>query len=103
MARGGWSLHSRYQSPSHGELGDEGAKLLQPFTKNVREAKKSLEKLTAFGGGDAPEAVLGGLDVAVATVAASVLFTSYHALTIGALAPGPAGAAVMLAAKPLRL
>lgn len=48
-----------------GELGDEGAKVVQPLHKNVKAARKKLEKLRAFGGGDLPEAVLGGLDLAL--------------------------------------
>ncbi|MGC6486957.1 MAG: VWA domain-containing protein [Planctomycetota bacterium] len=48
-----------------GELGDAGAKVVQPLNKNVKTARKKLEKLRAFGGGDLPEAVLGGLDLAL--------------------------------------
>jgi len=48
-----------------GELGDSGAKVIQPLNKNVKAARKKLEKLRAFGGGDLPEAVLGGLDLAL--------------------------------------
>ena len=49
----------------YGELGKQGAKVLQPFTKNIRSARKELEKLRAFGGEDLPEAVLGGLELAL--------------------------------------
>lgn len=48
-----------------GELGDAGAKVIQPLNKNIKAARKKLEKLRAFGGGDLPEAVLGGLDLAL--------------------------------------
>jgi hypothetical protein len=48
-----------------GELGDSGAKVIQPLNKNIKTARKKLEKLRAFGGGDLPEAVLGGLDLAL--------------------------------------
>lgn len=48
-----------------GELGSAGAKVVQPLNKNVKTARKKLEKLRAFGGGDLPEAVLGGLDLAL--------------------------------------
>jgi len=48
-----------------GELGDAGAKVVQPLNKNIKAARKKLEKLRAFGGGDLPEAVLGGLDLAL--------------------------------------
>lgn len=49
----------------YGELGKPGAKVVQPFTKNVQAARKSLGDLRALGGGDLPEAVLGGLDLAL--------------------------------------
>ena len=49
----------------NGELGDAGAKVVQPLNKNIKAARKKLEKLRAFGGGDLPEAVLGGLDLAL--------------------------------------
>ncbi|MCK5941082.1 MAG: VWA domain-containing protein, partial [Planctomycetes bacterium] len=48
-----------------GELGKTGAKVVQPFNKNIKAARKKLEKLRAYGGGDLPEAVLGGLDLAL--------------------------------------
>ncbi|MEC9046637.1 MAG: vWA domain-containing protein [Planctomycetota bacterium] len=48
-----------------GELGASGAKVIQPLNKNIKTARKKLEKLRAFGGGDLPEAVLGGLDLAL--------------------------------------
>jgi len=47
----------------HGELGKTGAKVVQPLGKNVGAARKKLEKLRAMGGGDLPEAVLGGLEL----------------------------------------
>lgn len=49
----------------HGELGKEGAKAILPLTKNVKSAAKQLEDLRAVGGGDLPEAVLGGLELAL--------------------------------------
>lgn len=49
----------------YGELGKPGAKVVQPFTKNIRGARKELEGLRALGGGDLPEAVLGGLALAL--------------------------------------
>lgn len=49
----------------YGDMGRQGAKVLQPFTKNIRSARKELEKLRAFGGGDLPEAVYGGLELAL--------------------------------------
>lgn len=48
-----------------GELGKQGAEVEQKFTKNVKTVRKRLEKLRAMGGGDLPEAVLGGLEVAL--------------------------------------
>lgn len=48
----------------YGELGKPGAKVVQPFSKNIQTARKNLEDLRALGGGDLPEAVLGGLDLA---------------------------------------
>ncbi len=49
----------------YGELGQQGAKVIQPFSKNIRSARKSLEELRALGGGDLPEAVYGGLELAL--------------------------------------
>lgn len=49
----------------YGELGKQGAKVLLPFTKNIATARKELQGLRAFGGDDLPEAVLGGLEVAL--------------------------------------
>jgi hypothetical protein len=49
----------------YGELGKPGAKVVQPFSKNIRAARKSLAELRAFGGGDLPEAVLGGMALAL--------------------------------------
>lgn len=49
----------------YGELGKPGAKVVQPFSKNIKTAQKNLEKLRAHGGGDIPEAVLGGLELAL--------------------------------------
>lgn len=49
----------------YGELGKPGAKVLLPLTKNVQSARKELGDLRAFGGGDLPEAVLGGLALAL--------------------------------------
>jgi hypothetical protein len=48
-----------------GELGKTGAKPIQPLTRNIAAAQKQLQKLRAFGGGDLPEAVLGGLELAL--------------------------------------
>jgi von Willebrand factor type A domain len=45
-----------------GELGKTGAKVVQPFNKNIKVAQENLDDLRAFGGGDLPEAVLGGLE-----------------------------------------
>jgi len=49
----------------HGELGKTGAKVIQSLNKNVKSARTKLEKLRAMGGGDLPEAVLGGLQLAL--------------------------------------
>lgn len=49
----------------YGELGKPGAKVLLPFTKNVTSVQKALGDLRADGGGDLPEAVLGGLATAL--------------------------------------
>lgn len=49
----------------YGELGKQGAKVVQPFSKNIRGARKELERLRAYGGGDLPEAVFGGLELAL--------------------------------------
>jgi hypothetical protein len=49
----------------HGELGKTGAKVVQPLSKNIKSTRAKLEKLRAMGGGDLPEAVLGGLDLAL--------------------------------------
>jgi hypothetical protein len=46
----------------YGELGKTGAKVVQPFSKNIAAAQKELGDLRADGGGDLPEAVLGGLE-----------------------------------------
>ena len=53
------------QYKDEGELGDAGARVVQPLNKNIKAARKKLEKLRASGGGDLPEAVLGGLDLAL--------------------------------------
>ena len=45
------------------ELDKNGAEIILPLSKNVRNARKKLLKLRAFGGGDLPEAVLGGMAV----------------------------------------
>jgi len=47
-----------------GDLG-EGAKILVPLTKNVRKVERRLEKLRAGGGGDIPERVEKGLELAI--------------------------------------
>jgi hypothetical protein len=49
----------------YGELGKPGAKVVQAFNKNIQTARKNLADLRAYGGGDLPEAVLGGLDLAL--------------------------------------
>ncbi|MCU0862881.1 MAG: VWA domain-containing protein [Planctomycetes bacterium] len=46
----------------YGELGKPGAKVVQPFNKNISGAQKNLADLRAYGGGDLPEAVFGGLE-----------------------------------------
>ena len=46
----------------YGELGKTGARVVQPFQKNIAAAQKALGELRAFGGEDLPEAVLGGLE-----------------------------------------
>lgn len=51
------------QYKDYADFGKAGAKVVQPFTKNVRAARKNLGDLNADGGGDLPEAVLGGLTV----------------------------------------
>lgn len=48
-----------------GELGKTGAKLIQALARNVKVARDKLLKLRAFGGGDLPEAVAGGLELAL--------------------------------------
>lgn len=47
------------------ELGKHGAELEQSLSKNMKGIRKKLEKMRAIGGGDLPEAVLGGLDMAL--------------------------------------
>ena len=47
------------------ELGKHGAEVVQPLSKNIKGTRKKLEKMRAIGGGDLPEAVLGGLDMAL--------------------------------------
>ena len=47
------------------ELGDAGAEVVQKLSKNIKTTRKKLDKLRAMGGGDLPEAVLGGLDMAL--------------------------------------
>ncbi len=47
------------------ELGKHGAEVVQSLTKNIKGIRKKLEKMRAIGGGDLPEAVLGGLDLAL--------------------------------------
>lgn len=49
----------------YGDVGKAGGKVVQPFTGNVRAARKELAGMRAFGGGDLPEAVLGGLRIAL--------------------------------------
>lgn len=49
----------------YGDLGKEGAKVVLPLTKSIKKAVKELEDLRAYGGGDLPEAVLGGLELAL--------------------------------------
>ncbi len=51
------------QYKDYTDLGKAGAKVVQPFTKNIRQARKELAGLRANGGGDLPEAVLGGLTI----------------------------------------
>lgn len=46
-------------------LGKHGAELVQSLPKNMKGIRKKLEKMRAIGGGDLPEAVLGGLDMAL--------------------------------------
>lgn len=47
------------------DLGRMGAKVIQPLAKNVAVARKRLVRLRAAGGGDLPECVLGGLQLAL--------------------------------------
>lgn len=47
------------------ELGEAGAEVVQKLSKNIKSTRKKLDKLRAIGGGDLPEAVLGGLDMAL--------------------------------------
>ena len=47
------------------ELGKHGAEVVQALSKNIKGTRKKLEKMRAIGGGDLPEAVLGGLDLAL--------------------------------------
>jgi hypothetical protein len=49
----------------YGELGKPGAKVVQPFQKDIDIAQKNLADLRAHGGDDLPEAVLGGLEVSL--------------------------------------
>ena len=49
----------------HDDLGRLGAKVIVPLAKNVATARKRLVKLRAIGGGDLPEAVAGGLELAL--------------------------------------
>jgi len=47
------------------DFGRIGAKVIVPLAKNVVAARKRLGKLRAIGGGDLPEAVDGGLELAL--------------------------------------
>ncbi|MFK7741369.1 MAG: hypothetical protein AB8H80_13720 [Planctomycetota bacterium] len=47
------------------ELGKHGAEVVQTLSKNIKGTRKKLEKMRAIGGGDLPEAVLGGLEMAL--------------------------------------
>lgn len=47
------------------DFGRLGAKVIVPLVKNVAAARKRLVKLRANGGGDLPEAVVGGLEMAL--------------------------------------
>lgn len=49
------------------DLGDMsgGARLLMPLSKNVKAVRKKLAKLVAHGGGDIPERVANGLEIAL--------------------------------------
>jgi hypothetical protein len=47
------------------ELGKHGAEVVQSLTKNIKSIRRKLDKMRALGGGDLPEAVLGGLDMAL--------------------------------------
>ncbi|MBL9077934.1 MAG: VWA domain-containing protein [Planctomycetes bacterium] len=49
----------------YADFGKQGAKVAQPFTANIRDARRELADLRADGGGDLPEAVLGGLTLAL--------------------------------------
>ncbi|MDP7062206.1 MAG: VWA domain-containing protein, partial [Planctomycetota bacterium] len=42
-----------------------GAKIVEPLHKNSDKVRKKLERVTASGGGDFPESVLGGLEAAL--------------------------------------
>jgi hypothetical protein len=53
------------QYKDNGELGKTGAKLVQSLSKNIKSVRKKLGKLRAYGGNDLPEAVLGGLSLAL--------------------------------------
>jgi hypothetical protein len=45
------------------DFGRDGAKIICPLAKNVAAARKRLMRVRAIGGGDLPEAVVGGLRV----------------------------------------
>lgn len=47
-----------------GDMGD-GAKLLVPLTKNYKKVRETLAKLQASGGGDTPERIEKGIEVAL--------------------------------------
>lgn len=53
------------QFKDYGELGKPGVRVVQALTKNFRSVYKKVAKLNAFGGNDMPEAVFGGVQLAL--------------------------------------
>ncbi|MFT4516093.1 MAG: hypothetical protein ACI91B_004815 [Planctomycetota bacterium] len=71
------------------ELGKHGAEVVQGLSKNIRGLRKKLEKMRAIGGGDLPEAVLGGLDMALSKKMKWNAGANKIALLIGDAPPHP--------------
>lgn len=71
------------------ELGKHGAEVVQSLSKNIKGTRKKLEKMRAIGGGDLPEAVLGGLDLALSKKMKWAADANKIAILIGDAPPHP--------------